>query len=365
MSNLDRIVLNGYKSIKQLDLSLKPLNVLIGANGAGKSNFISFFKTLNNLINLNLQKSVAKSGGANSLFYFGTKYTKEINFTLSFGRNSYEAAWEISDDSKLYFSYEKTGFLGDGYSYPLIDNLGSGHYETYLREASESSPYRTNIADHIIGNLQSWKVYHFHDTSDSSKMKQACSVNDNEFFREDASNLAAFLYKLKMLNPESYQSILKTVQQVAPFIRDFNLKPMELDESQIRLTWVHTDSDAYFDVSQLSDGTLRFICIVVLLLQPRLPNIIILDEPELGLHPFALNLLAALFESISKKTQIIISTQSIALMDNFDPEDIIVVDYIENNSEFKRLNMESLDVWLDNYSLGELWEKNLLGGRPK
>lgn len=364
MSGLDRIILKGYKSIKKLDLKLQPLNVLIGANGAGKSNFISFFKLLNNLINEDLQRSVAKSGGANSLFYFGTKKTDEIEFDLYFGQNSYHTKWEVSDDSKLFFANEEIGFLGKGYTQPYIDYLGSGHYETLLRETSRKKR-RTVIADHIIRNLLSWKVYHFHDTSDTSKIKQACTVDDNKVFREDASNLAAFLYKLKRKHPDSYSSILKTVQLVAPFIRDFDLAPLELDESKIKLTWLHVDSDEYFDVSQLSDGTLRFICIVVLLFQPKLPSIIILDEPELGLHPFAINLLASLFESVSKKTQIIISTQSLPLMDNFEPEDIIVVDYIENASVFKRLDVEKLEDWLDEYSLGELWEKNLLGGRPK
>jgi len=364
MSSLDRIVLRGYKSIKKVDLKLKPLNVLIGANGAGKSNFISFFKMLNNLINEDLQRSVAKTGGANSLFYFGTKKTDTIKFELYFGQNSYHTEWEISDDSKLFFSSEQVGFLGKGYTTPYINSLGSGHYETLLREESRKNK-KMVIADHIINNLVSWKVYHFHDTSDSSKIKQACAVDDNKIFREDASNLAAFLYKLKLKYPENYSSILKTVQLVAPFIKDFNLAPLELDESKIRLTWLHVDSDEYFDVSQLSDGTLRFICIVVLLCQPDLPEIVLLDEPELGLHPFAINLLASLFESVSKKTQIIISTQSLPLMDNFGPEDIVVVDYNENASKFRRLDVNELEDWLEVYSLGELWEKNLLGGRPK
>lgn len=363
MSQLDRAVIKGYKSIKDLDLKLKPLNVLIGANGSGKSNFISFFKVLNNLVNLNLQNVVAKSGGANSLFYFGTKETEEIEFKLYFGQNSYLVKWQASDDSKLYFSSEKLGFLGEGYSMPIINDLGSGHFETQLIE--ESKRYtRMVIADYIISNLRQWKVYHFHDTSDTSKMKQICSIEDNDFFKEDASNLAAFLYLLQEKHPNNFKSIIETIKLVAPFIKDFYLSPSKLDESKIRLKWVNVDSDEYFDVSQLSDGTLRFICITVLLLQPKLPSTIILDEPELGLHPFAINILASLFQSVSKKTQIIISTQSVALMDNFEPEDIIVVDFINNESNFKRLEKEKLVDWLEDYSLGELWEKNLLGGRP-
>lgn len=364
MAGLDRITLKGYKSILEMDLKLKPLNVLIGANGSGKSNFISFFKLLNHLVNENLQNAVGKSGGANTLFYFGSKKTEKIEFNLYFGPNSYRVIWEVSDTSKLYFSSEKLGFLGAGYHSPLIENLGAGHFETEIRKESKRNT-RVVIADHVIRNLKEWKVYHFHDTSDTSKMKQDCPVNDNTYFREDASNLAAFLYKLKQNNPQNYKSILQTVQLVAPFIKDFNLAPLELDENKIRLTWEHVESDEFFDVSQLSDGTLRFICIAVLLLQPSLPYTIILDEPELGLHPFAINLLASLIESVSKKTQVIISTQSLLLLDNFEPEDIIVVDYVDNTSKFQRLNSDDLEDWLEDYSIGELWEKNLLGGRPK
>ncbi|MCY8232882.1 AAA family ATPase [Priestia endophytica] len=365
MPGLDNIKLNGYKSILDLDLKLRPLNVLIGANGSGKSNFISFFKLLNHLVNENLQNAVAKSGGANTLFYFGTKNTEKIQFNLRFGRNSYRVSWEISDDSRLYFSSETLGFLGERYDTPLLVPLGAGHFETEIRKESKRHSNRVVIADHVINNLNGWKVYHFHDTSDTSKMKQACPVNDNKYFREDASNLAAFLYKMKKNNPENYNAVLQTVQLVAPFIRDFDLSPMELDKDKIRLKWLHTESDEYFDSSQLSDGTLRFICIAVLLLQPDLPYTVILDEPELGLHPFAINLLASLLESVSKKTQVIISTQSLLLLDNFEPEDIVVVDYVDNTSKFRRLNSEDLTDWLDEYSIGELWEKNLLGGRPK
>ncbi|MFJ7678275.1 AAA family ATPase [Peribacillus sp. NPDC097198] len=365
MPGLDRIKLNGYKSILDLDITLKPLNVLIGANGSGKSNFISFFKLLNHLVNENLQNAVTKSGGANTLFYFGTKTTEKINFNLKFDRNSYRVEWEVSDDSKLYFSSETLGFQGDGYDTPYLTTIGSGNYETLLRKVSKRSPNRTVVADHVINNLKGWKVYHFHDTSDTSKMKQACSIDDNTYFREDASNLAAFLYKMKEKYQSNYNSVVQTVQLVAPFIKDFDLSPLELNENKIRLAWLHTESDEYFDASQLSDGTLRFICIAVLLLQPDLPDTIILDEPELGLHPFAINLLASLLESVSKKTQVIISTQSLLLLDNFEPEDIVVVDYIKNTSKFQRLNSEDLSDWLEEYSIGELWEKNLLGGRPK
>lgn len=364
MSKLDEISIKGYKSIKELNLNLNYLNVLIGANGAGKSNFISFFKILNNLVNENLQNAIAKSGGADRLFFFGPSTTEEISFSLKFKKNSYFVTWKLSDDGRMYFYSEKSGFFGQGYLQPLIKELGKGHFETLLLSESKSARNRV-VEDYIIENLSEWKVYHFHDTSDTSKLKMNVELENNDFFKEDGSNLASYLYLLKKKYPENYKNILQTVQLVAPFIKDFYLVPSKLNENLIRLRWVSKQDNTQFDVSQLSDGTLRFICIAVLLLQPNLPSTIILDEPELGLHPFAINILSSLFKTTSLKTQIIISTQSLLLMDNFEPKDIIVVDYINNESLFKRLDNSSFEEWLEDYTLGELWEKNLLGGRPR
>ncbi|MGA4722222.1 AAA family ATPase [Fictibacillus nanhaiensis] len=364
LSKLDKITISGFKSISHLDLELKSLNVLIGANGAGKSNFISFFKMLNEMINQKMQVFVTRSGGANRLLYFGTKKTDMITARLSFGANSYKIELEPSQEGKLFFSTERIYYHGPGYQHPWNSNLGSGHLETLLHSDSKAYTHM-RVSDHIIGSLKKWKLYHFHDTSDSSKLKSESIIHDNEFFRSDASNLAAFLFWLKEKKTEHYNAILKTIKLIAPFIDDFILEPSKLNPDTIRLAWKHKDYDDFFDVSQLSDGTLRFICIATLLLQPDLPSTILLDEPELGLHPYAINVLGSLFKSISSKTQIIVSTQSLLLVDQLEPEDIIVVDYHNDKSEFSRLDSEKLQDWLDDYTLGELWEKNILGGRPR
>jgi len=139
----------------------------------------------------------------------------------------------------------------------------------------------------------------------------------------------------------------------------------ERDNPQsIRLRWKHRGSDDTFDASDFSDGTLRFICLTTLLLQPRLPTIILLDEPELGLHPYALHLLAGMMRAASANTQIIASTQSVTLANQFSCEDLIIVDRVNDASQFRRLDEQELADWLDEYSIGELWEKNIIGGAP-
>jgi predicted ATPase len=154
------------------------------------------------------------------------------------------------------------------------------------------------------------------------------------------------------------------VQLAAPFFDDFLLYPEPDNLDRIRLRWRHKKSEENWDISQLSDGTLRFICLSTLLLQPNSPDLIIIDEPELGLHPAAMELLVEMIRSVATKSQVIISTQAVSMVNQFAPEEIIVVEREKDESVFNRKNSKELEMWLDEYSMGELWEMNVIGGRP-
>ena len=221
--------------------------------------------------------------------------------------------------------------------------------------------------EYVRDLLSGLRLYHFHDTGCHSQMKKTAKVHDNRHLRFDGSNLAPFLYLLRERHEGSYRSIVRTVRQVAPFFRDFALEPRPENPDTIRLEWEHAGTDAYFDASSLSDGTLRFMAIATLFLQPieYRPLVILLDEPELGIHPYAITLLASLMRQASVDTQVIVSTQSSLLVDHFEPEEVIVTDRVDGGTKFTRLESSKLAVWLDNYSLGQLWEKNELGGRPR
>ena len=197
-------------------------------------------------------------------------------------------------------------------------------------------------------------------------MKRTCSLNDNRYLREDASNMAAYLYRLARTHSASYRLIRRTVSLVAPFFEDFQIEPLALNTETVKLEWRHRGSDQYFGASALSDGTLRFIALATLLLQPveLRPKVILIDEPELGLHPFAIELLASMIRSASSDTQVILATQSPILLDYFEPEDVLVAERKGEETKLRRLKSEALGEWLKDYSLGQLWEKNELGGRP-
>jgi predicted ATPase len=158
--------------------------------------------------------------------------------------------------------------------------------------------------------------------------------------------------------------VVTTIRSIAPFFDRFRLAPSQLDTNQINLEWKERGSDLYMDAYSLSDGSLRFMALTTLLMQPHPPKTIIIDEPELGLHPMAINKLAGLMKKASIHSQLIVSTQSVGLVSNFEPEDIITVDRKDGQSVFERLDNETLQNWLEDFSLGELWNKNVIGGQP-
>ena len=351
MSAIDWVTIQGFKSIKSIEcLPLGRINVLIGPNGSGKSNFIEALSLLHCISMGKLQSYVGRAGGAERILHFGSKRTPFIYMEISFDeRNSaYDVSLAPTDDDSLYPDTEgERGGPNENINEALISGVGG------------SSP-------HIREFIGSWRLYHFHDTSMASPMRKTSDVHDNRSLRAEGENLAAFLYFLREKHRTSYDLVRRTVSLVAPFFDDFVLKPQALNEDKIRLEWRHRGSDAYFDVSSFSDGTLRFIALATLLIQPAglRPSVILLDEPELGLHPYAITILASLIKQASVETQVILATQSPTLLDHFEPEDVLVADRVDGATEFTKLESDKLRDWLNEYSLGQLWEKNEFGGRP-
>lgn len=358
---ITRITISGYKSIKHLDLELRPINILLGGNGVGKSNFISLFSLIRNVYNRNLQNYVQIKGGADSFLHFGKKVTDTIKLTIYFGNeksdtNQFILTLQEAQDS-LAIRSTKTAF----------NSFGTWHYTDYESNVWESGFSRINTgqAFWVNGWLQVFDVYHFHDTGDRSPMKSTADIDDNWSLKRDGSNIAAFLFYLKTKHYKHFKRIERTVQSIAPFFDGFVLEPSRLNENVIKLEWKEKGfPDSQFNAYHLSDGTLRFICLATLLMQPEPPDTIIIDEPELGLHPVAINKLAAMVRKASEDTQVILSTQSVNLIDQFEPEDVIVADRKDGSSIFKRLDKSELQGWLEEYTLGDLWGKNVIGAQP-
>lgn len=361
---LDFITVKGFKSIASIEkFPLRAINLVIGPNGSGKSNFIGVFSFLHAIREGHLQDYVVRNGGAEKILHFGSKVTNKLEIHISFEDGVSEHSIELvpTPNDQLQPTSEYVYFR---------DKSSPGRIKKRLTprglEAGISDPSTRKIVTQVQRRLDRWRLYHFHDTSPNSPMKKTNNINDNRFLRPDGSNLAAFLYYLKKKHEAAYGLIRRAIQRVAPFFDDFQLEPLKLNPDTILLQWRHKNSEAYFDASSLSDGTLRFIALATLFLQPEQyrPSVILVDEPELGLHPFAITLLASLVKQSSTSTQVILGTQSPLLLDHFRPEDVLVADRVNGGTQFTRLETEKLATWLEDYSLGQLWEKNEIGGRP-
>lgn len=364
---LDYITVKGFKSIRSIEkLELKPINILIGPNGSGKSNLLEVFAFLHAIREGRLQNYVIEAGGAEKVLYFGSKETERIEIEISFLKevNQYSLTLRPSNDDSLYPADETVSFWDkEHYPRPYQESLFSlGN----SKEAGISDSRLARTQSWVRARLGGWRRYQVHDTSSSSPLRKTANINDNEFLRHDGANLAAFLHLLQERYPDSFEVIRQTIQRVAPFFNDFNLSPLALNPESIKLQWKHKNSDQYFDAASFSDGTLRFIFLATLFLQPPSlrPSVILIDEPELGLHPYAVELLASLIRQASKRTQVIAATQSSLLLDQFDPEDILVANRVEGATTIERLRLEPLADWLKEYSLGQLWEKGEFAGRP-
>jgi len=360
MSSVRSLTVTGYKSIRELrDFELNSLNVLIGANGAGKSNFINLFRLLNEMYEQQLQLYVQKQGGPDALLHFGRSTTERLHAEFYFDRNGYKFDLVPTSDNRLIFEREISKFLGVYYSTQPGASLGTGHAESQLKEATDKySPY-------VRQSVSNWRVYHFHDTSDTAKVKQRHAANDNLRLKIDAANLAAYLRMLKNEHESEYRRIVETIRLVMPFFDDFVHRPGEPE--YVELEWTQKGKpDTPFRAHMLSDGSLRFICLATLLLQPisLLPDTILIDEPELGLHPYAITVLADIFKQVAEDRQLIVSTQSVELVNELSPEDVVVVDQEDAASTFRRYTEEELSGWLEEYAMGEIWKRNILGGRP-
>lgn len=363
-NSLDRLTIQGFKSIKNLtNFELKKLNIIVGANGAGKSNLISFFKLMRALIDGRLNRYVRDQGGASDLLFHGRKITKKIFFETRFGERGFRFSLVpkpndecVIEDEAYYYAGDQTGWreLGDNES-------GQSKMVEEIKQNKPDALYSRKVYDAI----SSWQVYHFHDTSSTAPMRGYEIVEDNALLRGNASNIGAFLLNLRTAYPNAYSQIVDAVKLVIPFFDDFVLAPRKSGQKEkVNLSWRQQGSDYPMQPYHLSDGSIRFICLATTLLQPNLPTTIIIDEPELGLHPAALVILAELIQFAATRTQVIIATQSPMLIDQFSVNDIIVAGRKEGASYFKRLQETDFSQWLKDYSVGELWVKNVIAGGP-
>ena len=370
MDLIKHVSIEGFKSIKVLDrLELGAINVMIGPNGSGKSNFIGFFQLLNYAMTESIQGYVKKRGFAESFLYLGSKTTPcirgELEFGTESGTNRYRFTLVAAAGDILIFSEESIFFQANGHSRLIENTLDPVGKESSLPKSTIPPLNNDEIAfaRAISNQLSRKRVYQFHDTSMESRLRKATILDDNRYLRSDGGNLSAVLFRLQQNKFDYYRRIILQLRRMIPGFRDFVLEP---ENNHILLRWRGHDPEYIFGSHQLSDGSLRLMALTSLFLQPPedLADMIIVDEPELGLHPQAEALLAGLIRSASSRCQVLLATQSASFVDHFEPEDVIVCEMEDTESKFQRPTRTELDRWLEDYSLGEVWRKNVMGGQP-
>ena len=364
---LERVHITGFGSLADVTLHPGRLTVLIGANGSGKSNLLRAMRMVPLMRTGSLQRFVAESGGASSLLHYGPKRTAAIEVELDFvqdgKQNHYAARLGFAAGDRLMYLDERVGSRPRPDAAPRPRSLGAGHWESRLT-AARADDKTAKAVNYWLSELT---FFHFHDTSMTSALRTFARPEDDRFLRSDGSNLAAFLSRLARSDDAADQAawrrINRTVSRIAPAIKA--LAPTPTGDAAVRLDW-DDDQDMRFGAHQLSDGTLRAIALVTALSQPRerMPRFISIDEPELGLHPAAIHVIAELARSVSRHTQVLFATQSTAFLDHFEPSEVVVVEREGGASTLTRPDPQRLDAWLEDYSLSELFDKGVIGGRP-
>ena len=371
---IDHVCIQGFRSLADVELSGIPkATVLIGANGSGKSNFIRFFEMMSWMLrSRRLAEFIERQGGADSQLFGSSKLSPRMAATVTMrtetGRNDYQFTLVPAHPDRFMFTEEAFRFNRKDFDTAAPwQYLGSGHSEAKIVEATTAygeSDINTTTARVIVNLLRNCAVYQFHDTSDTSDFKKKWDVEDNNQLRSHGGNLAAVLHRLEREDIKRFELICQHIGRVLPVFDRFQI---EANYGRVSLRWKAKGTDKTFGAHLTSDGSLRFFALVTLLNIPpeMLPDVLLLDEPELGLHPAAVTLIGGMIKALSEARQVIVATQSPLLVDAFDLDEIFVLDLKEGRTEFRRLVPDDYRVWLDDsFTSGELWQKNLLGGRP-
>ena len=373
---IDRIRIQGFRSLADVELQGIPVAaVLIGANGSGKSNFIRFFEMLSWMVgSRRLAEFVEKQGGADDQLFGGNRRTPrieaEIRLRTESGRNDYWFMLSHAHPDRFFFSQECFRFNRSALQTEAPwQYLGSGHQEAEIVQAAQSGESDVNdinkvTARVIVSLLRNCAVYQFHDTSDTSDFKKRWDAEDNNYLKAHGGNLAAVLHRLEREDIKRFELICRHIGRVLPVFDRFQI---EESYGNVLLRWKAKGTDKTFGAHITSDGSLRFFSLVTLLNLPpeMLPAVLLLDEPELGLHPAAIALVGGMIKALAEERQVIVATQSPLLVDAFGLDQIFVLDLQDGRTEFRKLDPDDYRAWLDeNFTPGELWQKNLLGGRP-
>lgn len=359
VAKLKSIELENWKSLKNLRLDFEDVNVLIGPNGSGKSNLVQFFYMLNMMMTGSLQLFIGRSGGANSLLHYGSKNTIFIDSKLTFQTDNATDNYAFrlihgAPDTFVFANENITYKTVDHPGPPIEREFGAGHKESFL---NNHKVQQNEVFAFIKKMLSGVRYFQFHDTSNEAHIRSYAREDNNWFLFYNGGNVAAVLLRLKREFPDAYSEVTERVRESVPAFRDFVLEP---EQGQLLLNWTDNYRGQLFGPHQLSDGSIRIIALHTLLaLPPQLsPSVAIIDEPELGLFPRAIETLVDAIRSASNHCQIVLATQSNRLVRYLNPTSLICCSWRDGQSTVERVNPIEQFEFMDNYTLGDYIERN-------
>jgi predicted ATPase len=393
-SSFDFIKIEGFRSIKETELSLNPLTVLIGPNGSGKSNFMDLLSLIAEASYGHLAEGMANRGGFDNVCFKGDpgdifvefRFKPEgifqeertsVRFRLKLKRfGSYPRVWfeQIEKAPDQYHTSplqlmrrDKDGCefrsIKTGISEDLEEKALESESELAIFQVKDKDKYPTPYK--LLRLLQEWAFYRDINVGPNAPIRQPDLVRPTVRLVADGGNLASVLYSIQQQHPATWKEIEEILETVYSDFHSITFPP-EGGDGKVLLRWWERpfEKKSGFSAGLLSDGTLKLLCLLAILKSPDPPPMICIDEPELGLHPDWIKLVAELLISAATRTQVIIATHSPQLVSKLEPDSIIVANKSGGATKFQHLDSGELSKWLEEFSLGELWMAGHFGGRP-
>lgn len=381
---ISRLKVGGFRRLHDVDLDVRPLMVLIGANGVGKTSLLDAFSLLSASAGGKLKERLSSLGGVAGIL------TREKADSLSLlvdmevpGQEPLEYALSLTPKGVGYvisqerLSQAREGFdqpfkhidsYGDNIQYYEVENKGSG----LVRPNWEYNPLETSLSqvpkmfqepEQLRQILGSTTQYHVLDVGQRAPVKLPQQMKPADLPGADGEDLVPFLYSLREGDQERYEAVIDSLRAAFGDFDCLSFPPVAA--GMLAMTWKDKSFQKPLYMHELSEGTLRFLWLVSLLQSPGLSTITMIDEPEVSLHPELLSLLADLMREASQHTHLIVATHSDRLVRFLRPEEVVVMDVGEDGGATATWADElDLDQWLAEYSLDEVWRMGRMGGRP-
>ncbi len=380
----EHIRIEGYRRLANVDLALKPLNVVIGGNGSGKTSLLEVMSLLSASASGKLSDAFSALGGYNAVRTNLTAWTSQaINFSLRQpSRSAMPLEYEIYIRPKGvdYSISEECLFQDRGQTNPFVHLRSSGGNVQYFDSIQEQKLVRPtwdmNPSESALSqvprmfaepeqfrrDLASSTHYHVLNVSPQSPVRLPQPMRTATLPGKDGEDLVSCLYVIRETDSDRFELIQDTLRAGFPNFERLNFPPVAA--GTLAMTWKDKTSVQPFYMHQLSEGTLRFLWLVTLLHSPGLTAVTMIDEPEVSLHPELLSLLAHLFREASSRTQLIVATHADRLVRFLKPEEIVIADLGDDGAtSFTWGDKFDLEDWLTEYSLDQLWQMGQIGGR--